>query len=161
MGYKLIVYGRIEGARDPNRDRDAAYPGAVYHYNRCALEALPDTDDEWPYLTRHMFAVASPSLEGGFDRGLFQGQIIHFGASLKADRLDQELQGLWLAKFETHLLKSLIWQSAGVHFEHELQTRATVHYKATQESLDEALDEFRQVGSKVQAEMDWRRSWKD
>lgn len=159
MGYKLIVYGRIEGARDPNREREAPFRGALYHHNRCALEALPDTDDDWPFLTRHMFDVASPKLGLSFDRGIFQTQIVHFGASLKtADRDGTEFVETWLAKFEKHLLSSLVWLSATVHFEHEILGQGTVHYETTSGSLREVLEEFRLVGTRVQADLEWRRS---
>jgi hypothetical protein len=78
--------------------------------NRNMLASLP-SGEAWPFLGREMFA--SCGTEG---EGLYQTQVIHFGASYKA--LEYEWR-LWIEQFEA-LLKNLYWASAVVHLETEL-----------------------------------------
>jgi hypothetical protein len=105
MGFESIVYGRIEGA---------TYRAAGQQFrqlqklNRQVIRSLP-LMDEWPFLTRHMFALPGPFPHGG----LYRCQVIHLGASFK------ELEGdlsIWLGKFEA-VLRRLYWFSARLQLE--------------------------------------------
>jgi hypothetical protein len=158
MGYKAVVYGRIEGSSEANRNRDAPYPGAIHHHNRCVVQGLPDTDSDWPFLTRHVFSLSVPKLEWNHDRGIYKGQIIHFGANLKADLADTDFAETWLQKFEQQLLTPLVWRTAAVHFEHEAAGKCTVSYAAESSSLREVLEDFCDVGVRINANiMRWAR----
>ena len=156
MGYTTIIYGRIEGAKDPSQNLNAPFPGSLYHHNRCALQSVPDTDKEYPFLTRHMFSLAVPKLGFNFDRGN-NPQIIHFGANLKVDRVNTSYADEWLDKFECSLLEQLVWKSAIVHFEHEVAGLCIVNYVVDSNSLMMVLDEFAGVGSRVEATLKWTR----
>lgn len=157
MGYRAIIYGRIEGAKEAARDRDAPFPGSIHHHNRCVLQGLPDTDSDWPFLTRHMFSMATPKLEWNADRGLYGVQLIHFGASLKVDFADTKFVGQWLEKFEQQLMKPLVWLSARIHFEHEAVGNCEFRYFAEPDSLRQVTEEFCAVGARVDANMGWVR----
>jgi hypothetical protein len=78
--------------------------------NRQVLASLP-SGEAWPFLGREMFASC-----GAEGEGLYQTQVIHFGASYRA--LEYEWR-LWIEQFEA-LLKNLYWASAVVHLETEL-----------------------------------------
>jgi hypothetical protein len=104
-----------------------------------------------------MFSLAVPKLEWNYDRGLYKTQIIHFGASLKVHGADTAFVDQWLDKFEQHLLRPLVWYTAVVHFEHEVAGRSVVDYEAESSSVGQVLDEFRDVGSRVEASLQWVR----
>lgn len=78
--------------------------------NRKVLASLP-SGEAWPFLGREMFSRCGTEGEG-----LYQTQVIHFGASYQA--LEYEWR-LWIEQFEA-LLKKLYWASAVVHLETEL-----------------------------------------
>ncbi|MBX9913926.1 MAG: hypothetical protein K2Y25_08515 [Pseudomonadaceae bacterium] len=78
--------------------------------NSRVLASLP-SGEAWPFLGREMFSNCATEGEG-----LYQTQVIHFGASYKA--LEYEWR-LWIAQFEA-LLQNLYWASAVVHLETEL-----------------------------------------
>ena len=116
MGMVSRLYGYIE----------EAWPGAnaggdskkmqllvdqsrrIERHNEAILQALPIID-EWPPISRHMFAYAPPDVQ----MITYKNRLIHFAASLK--EVDGDI-GQWIEKFE-HLLRSLYWESAVVHFE--------------------------------------------
>jgi hypothetical protein len=154
VSYKIIVYGRIEGMRDPASNLNAPFRGALYHHNRCAYESFPDVDDSYPYLTRHMFAIASPRLGEGYDRGLIR-QILHFGFCQKVSEDGKAFVNMWLDKLESTVLQSFVWKSVVAHFEHELSGRTTVEYSADDSSLDAIRNEFLEVGARVQSSLRW------
>ena len=118
MGVQSLLYGFIEeawpGARTDGSERHAKLlkdnARAIERHNEEVLSALPaEDDDDWPPLSRSMFAYApaqTPLIT-------YRRRIIHFAASLK--QLDEELRD-WLDKFEL-LLKDLYWERAVVHFE--------------------------------------------
>jgi hypothetical protein len=88
------------------------------------LQGLP-FEDEWPFLTRSMFAFP----DGGVMAGRYRSLPIHFGATLKAVEWDWDL---WLGKFEL-LLRRLFWAEALLH----LRTEATVgHHDYVYEAVD-------------------------
>lgn len=157
MGYQAIVYGRIAGAREASKGPDAPFPGSLHHHNQCVIQSLPDTDSDWPFLTRHMFSLATPKLESNVDRGIYRGQIIHFGAGLKVHPVDTQFVDQWLAKFEQQLLKQLVWLSATVHFEHETAGNCEFRYSTEPDSLRQVMDEFFLLGSRVEASLGWVR----
>jgi hypothetical protein len=97
-----IVYGCIEGATyyaDSSR---------YYRMNAELIAALPETD-EWPYLTRDLFAVPR-------DEHMFATQVVTFGASYN---LVEWVWDVWLAKFEG-LLRQMYWDAVHVHLRTEL-----------------------------------------
>lgn len=95
MGAESIVYGVIVGSRWMISE-----PKHLQDLNIAALEYLPSMDD-WPFLTREMFATAS----------YYRSQVIHFGASFKSV---EEAWTEWLEKFEA-LLSKLYWQQVQLH----------------------------------------------
>ncbi len=88
--------------------------------NQRVINRLPD-QDEWPFLSREMFAVSGDAPVFG----TYQTQIIHFGASYAAVEYEWEL---WMRKFE-ELLAKMYWVSATVHLETELSGNHTFHWE--------------------------------
>src|SRR5262249_32644835 len=122
MGMESIVYGRIEGA---------SYRGNNYRrlqdLNRAVIESLPEEDD-WPFLTRHLFALPGPWPHGG----LYRCQVIHFGGSFKG--LEDDWRR-WRDKFEA-LLRRLYWFSVRLHLETEARGRYEFAWLPDQAALD-------------------------
>ena len=154
MACFAVIYGRIEAASDAPGHIDAPYRGAIHAHNHRAIESLPDSDDEYPFLTRHMFGVAHPRLGFTIDRGIVR-QIIHFGASLKVGFEDAQFADAWLRKFEKCALDELAWSNAVVHFEHEAMGERVVRYAACPDSLRTLRAEFAEVGARVTAALKW------
>jgi hypothetical protein len=113
-----IVYGCI---RDWPADSQGER-GLRRAANEQVLMRLP-SGEAWPFLGREMFS--SCATEG---EGLYQTQVIHFGASYQA--LEYEWR-LWIEQFET-LLKKLYWASAVVHLETELNGCHTFRWNSEQ-----------------------------
>lgn len=94
-------------------------------HNDAALKSLPEFD-EWPPLTRQMFAITqdsdyareAPTYE-------YKGRVFHFGGQFKSIEYDWKA---WKAKFE-NLLTKLVWQEAYVHFEPEFSTLQTFKWR--------------------------------
>jgi hypothetical protein len=113
-----------------------------------------------------MFALALPKLtwsrefgvedSWNYDRGIHGGQIIHFGASLKVIE-NTDFADQWLQKFEQQVLTQLVWRTAVVHFEHETAGECTVRYAAATSSIREVYEDFRAVGCRVEAGIQWTR----
>lgn len=116
MESESIVYGCIRdwpsACQDEQRLRRET--------NRQVLASLP-SDEAWPFLGRKMFSCCATPGEG-----LYQTQVIHFGASYRA--LEYEWP-LWVEQFET-LLKRLYWASAVVHLETELKGCHTFRWES-------------------------------
>lgn len=127
MGHESTVYGIILGESDgpPEWER-------LPQLNRQVIESLP-TEDEWPFLTRPMFAIAGPSVR----EGCYRSQPIHFGATFKS--LEWEWHE-WLPKFEA-LLARLFWYDSYLHLRTELVGAFDYHYEADPER---AMARFRQ-----------------
>nr|WP_275973218.1 hypothetical protein [Pseudomonas marianensis] len=108
-----IVYGSIRdwpaADLDECRRRRAA--------NRRALGKLPQGEG-WPFIGREMFSFCT-------DEGLYQTQVIHFGASYRAVEYEWSL---WVRRFEA-LLDELYWTSAVVHLETELNGSHTFRWE--------------------------------
>jgi hypothetical protein len=117
MGHESVVYGAIIVPSWKDAD-----PGRLLTHNQTVIAALPESDD-WPFLTRPMFAFSGISVRTGH----YASFVIHFGATFKAVEWEW---AEWLAKFE-HLLAHLFWYDAYLH----LHTEGTVgdyeyHYGA-------------------------------
>ena len=116
MESESIVYGCI---RDwPSGDREQRL--ARRATNRRMLEQLPQ-GESWAFLGRDMFSFCAA--EGV---GLYQTQVIHFGASYQAIEYEWSL---WIKEFEA-LLKRLYWASAVVHLETELNGVHTFRWES-------------------------------
>jgi hypothetical protein len=108
MGHESIVYGAIVGS-----SWKISEPDRLQRLNQQVIAGLPETDD-WPFLTRAMFACAGDSVL----TGRYRSQPIFFGATFKAVEWEWDQ---WLAKFE-QLLARLFWDEVYLH----LRTEATV-----------------------------------
>ncbi|WP_028239192.1 hypothetical protein [Stutzerimonas azotifigens] len=115
MESESIVYGCIRDwpSADPLELRERR------ESNRQVLEALPRGGD-WPFIGREMF-----SFEQRDDAGLYQTQVIHFGASYRAVEYEWTL---WIRRFEA-LLRKLYWTQAVVHLETELNGSHTFRWE--------------------------------
>ena len=106
MESESIVYGCI---RDwPSADLEQCRQRRAN--NLAAVQALPQ-GEAWPFIGREMFSFCRDE-----DLGLYQTQVIHFGASYGAIEYEWNL---WIEAFEA-LLKRLYWASAVVHLDTEL-----------------------------------------
>ena len=116
MESESIVYGCI---RDwPSES--SAESRLRRQINSQVLAELP-AGDAWSFLGREMFASClQPSA------GLYQTQVIHFGASYRSVEYEWNL---WVAQFEA-LLKRLYWTSAVVHLETELNGTHTFRWES-------------------------------
>jgi hypothetical protein len=90
--------------------------------NRQVLQNLPAGGD-WPFIGRDMFSCCEQQ-----GLGLYQTQVIHFGASYQAIEYEWKL---WVQEFEA-LLKRLYWGSAVVHLETELNGMHTFRWESEQ-----------------------------
>ena len=116
MESESIVYGCI---RDWPSD-DPELPRLRRETNHGVLAELP-AGELWPFLGREMFSFCD--LPGA---GLYQTQVIHFGASYGAIEYEWNL---WIEAFEA-LLKRLYWASAVVHLETELNGMHTFRWES-------------------------------
>ena len=116
MESESIVYGCIRDwpSDDPEQRR------LRRETNHGVLAELP-SGDLWPFLGREMFSFCE--LPGA---GLYQTQVIHFGASYGAVEYEWNL---WIEAFEA-LLKRLYWASAVVHLETELNGMHTFRWES-------------------------------
>lgn len=106
MGHETVVHGYIRGA---TRAQGAHFYD-LHPPNRAVIDGLPDEDD-WPFLSRAMFACPGERS----DQGRYRTQLIHFGATLKEVEADWDE---WIAKWE-NLLRRLYWTEARVYRETE------------------------------------------
>jgi hypothetical protein len=111
-----IVYGCI---RDWPSD-NPAQSRLRREINRQVLDELP-TGDAWSFLGREMFACCEQPGDG-----LYQTQVIHFGASYRTVEYEWSL---WIKQFEA-LLKRLYWASAVVHLETEMNGTHTFRWES-------------------------------
>ncbi len=115
MESESIVYGCI---RDwPSADLEQCRQRRAN--NLAAVQALPQ-GEAWPFIGREMFSFCRDE-----DLGLYQTQVIHFGASYRAVEYEW---ALWVQRFEA-LLKQLYWTSAVVHLETELNGTHTFRWE--------------------------------
>ncbi len=112
-----FIYGYIEEAWPGARYEGSAERKQLLIQNARVIEdhteavllSLPE-DDEWPPLSRHMFALPPANAL----KISYKNRLVHFAASLK--EADWELRD-WLDKFEENLLGRLYWEKAVVHFQ--------------------------------------------
>lgn len=116
MESESIVYGSIRDwpSDSPSESRLRRL------LNQQVLEALP-VGHAWPFLGREMFSCCQRP-----GSGLYQTQVIHFGASYQTIEYEWKL---WVAEFEA-LLKRLYWASAVVHLETELNGTHTFRWES-------------------------------
>ncbi|CAD5109299.1 hypothetical protein [Zestomonas carbonaria] len=116
MESESLVYGCIRDwpSADPEQRRLRRAS------NRRELDALPQ-GDAWPFLGREMFSFCETP-----GQGLYQTQLIHFGASYLAVEYEWKL---WVEQFEA-LLRRLYWASAVVHLETELNGTHTFRWES-------------------------------
>lgn len=154
MGYLAVVYGYVECLAHLPGSAEAAHHSAVVLHNLRAIESIPDADPEYPFLTRHMFALAMPRLDASPDRGLLR-QIVHFGASIKVGMEDTRFSDRWLQKFADSVLRHLVWERAAVHFRHEIKGERVDHFEVDPPSLRAVLHEFSATGRWMLAGLKW------
>lgn len=116
MESESIVYGCI---RDWPSD-DPELRRLRRETNHGVLAELP-AGDLWPFLGREMFSFCEAP-----GAGLYQTQVIHFGASYGAIEYEWNL---WIEAFEA-LLKRLYWASAVVHLDTELNGMHTFRWES-------------------------------
>jgi hypothetical protein len=155
MGHQAIIYGRIQEIWEGTSTRWPKVP----EYNQCVLEALPDEDEHWPFLTRHLFAVAPRAYHGNAQRGEYRGRIVHFAVSLNGDPHDREWPAKFLSKLEQNVLTRLLWKSAKVHFESALFAEKVFVYQSDPESIGALQIELaeKRFGERVDSEVTWNR----
>jgi hypothetical protein len=109
MGIGVVVHGIIESPGWASQETSVR----AYRHNRRVIEALPQSDSEWPFITRSMFSILP--LRPSFDIRIAQYEtaIIHFAGVYKnMYHLDAD----WVRKFE-RLLARLCWTRAIVYNE--------------------------------------------
>jgi hypothetical protein len=155
MGHQAIIYGRIQEIWEGTGTRWPTVP----EYNQAALESLPDEDEHWPFLTRHLFAVAPRAYYGNAQRGEYRGRIIHFAASLNGDPHERDWPAKFLSKFEQLVLRRLLWKSAKVHFESALFAEKIFVYQADLESIGALQIELaeKRFGERIDSEVTWQK----
>lgn len=120
LNHETIIYGMI--------DAGDIEDNAHHELNRTVLAQLPEIDQD-PPLTSGMFAVTGKG-------EMYQSQIIHFAASIKALEANWHV---WLEKFE-HLLGQLHWFGVILHLESELfEGDYQYQWVVTDESVDQDL----------------------
>jgi hypothetical protein len=165
VGHQAIIYGRIQGARESAK----GLTGCLHTHNAAPIQTLPDRDEQWPFLARHLFGLADHLLDWDADRGLYKSQVIHFGASFKDEPREEAHWKNWLIKFEGLLLKKLVWESAKVHCETDSRQERVYLYRARPESVRDLLVELEQCGSGMCNEIrldrhqfdlkEWQENW--
>lgn len=118
MDPESIVYGCIRDC--PDSDPQARRSRRLH--NRQVLDALPEPGP-LSLLSRQMFSFCR--FEGD---GLYQTQVIHFGASYPGVEYEW---ATWLRQFE-RLLGGLYWSSAVVHLDTELKGLHTFRWESEQ-----------------------------
>jgi hypothetical protein len=134
MGHQIVIYGMIEGPAAGDQMR------ALKEHNDAIIRGLP-AEDQWPWLTRSMFA-----LPGRWPQGTYREQIIHFGLSMKDDpplspnsafkpdrgwpKEDRKSVYGWIEKFEK-LLREMFWFGANVHLITEFEADRVFYYPPT------------------------------
>ncbi|HEX5842798.1 MAG TPA: hypothetical protein VFY62_09980 [Pseudomonas sp.] len=116
MESESIVYGCIRDCPSDSSEQSRLRR----ELNRQVLDELP-AGDTWSFLGREMFACCEQPGDG-----LYQTQVIHFGASYRTVEYEW---ALWIKQFEA-LLKRLYWASAVVHLETELNGTHTFRWES-------------------------------
>ena len=130
MGERCSLSGHIQSAWYYCRtDKDTR---ALAARNQQVISELPEFD-EWPFLTRGMFAFSpNETFVGDEVTTTYRGQVIYFGGSFSKLYLEWHE---WLEKFES-LLRRLYWEHAAAVLKPELIVHQTYYWKATRESME-------------------------
>lgn len=121
MGMRTTLYGYIE---EMNFWKSPII-NEVKRHNHKVIRNLKN-DDEWPPLSREMFAITCNSNNEIYRPNMeYSGRIIHFGANLKS--VEYELNE-WIVKYEK-LLSKLIWLESKVHFQTEYAELQTLSWR--------------------------------
>lgn len=117
---RTTIYGYIEEMdfwKDPIRSK-------VRKHNFEIIDSLPKAD-EWPPLSKEMFAIANNFRNHPGPNVEYSGRIIHFGANLKS--VEREWNE-WKIKFE-NLLTNLFFIEARAHFKTEYSSLETSSWR--------------------------------
>lgn len=125
MDQQSVVYGCIKDTVFGDGDTSADYRRSN---NREVMQELPSVE-EWPLLSREMFAMPVAGSELEEDDDGMHTDVMHFGSSYKAVEYEWEQ---WLAKFEA-MLKRMYWVSATVHLQTELNGTHTFSWESHDE----------------------------
>ncbi len=82
----------------------------VFQQNRRVIEHLPESDPEWPSITRSMFSLLPLPRSSEVGIPQYENQLIHFAGSYRNMFV---IEAKWLSKFES-ILSRLCWFSATV-----------------------------------------------
>lgn len=127
MGMSTTLYGCILEFGPYNEFHDR-----IKEHNDSVLRSLPEFD-EWPPLTRQMFAVTQNSdfkvIPPNYE---YYGRAFHFGGQFKSIECEWKE---WKAKFEM-LLTKLIWMEAFVHFKPEYADLQTFRWSLNLDNWD-------------------------
>ena len=130
MGHEAMVFGCIEGA--------TWHSGEEYRrlqaLNAAVILALP-ANDEWPFMTRDMFALPAP-----FPQGTYRCQVIHFGMSLKDDPYDRSVWDTWLGKFEG-VIRKLYWFSVVAYVRTDFEPDRIYEWSPTDKAVRQMVAE--------------------
>ena len=109
MGVSVIVHGFIKTLGLSIDERTQR----LHRHNCEVIGALPEFDDEWPFLTRSMFSlpVLGSTQEAALSVPHYESVVIAFGGSYKNLFV---LDADWIRKFE-QLLSRLCWDEAYVY----------------------------------------------
>jgi len=107
MGIGVVVHGIIKSPGWANQEPSER----TYAHNQRVIEALPEGDTEWPYITRSMFSILP--LRRSLDMNIpqYEDAVIHFAGGYKGMLI---LEADWIRKFEK-LLAQLCWTRATVY----------------------------------------------
>ena len=109
MGIGVVVHGIIRapgvGTEEPSMRTHA--------HNQRVIEALPESDTEWPFFTRSMFSMLPLRTSLDVQIPQYENAVIHFAGDYKGMLI---LEADWIRKFEK-LLAQLCWTRATVYNE--------------------------------------------
>jgi hypothetical protein len=109
MGIGIVVHGVIVAPGWANQEPSLR----VHRHNRRVIRALPESDAEWPFLTRSMFSFVRLRKTFAHQTPQYEHALIHFAGDYKNMFV---LEAAWIRKFEA-LLAKLCWYEAFVYHE--------------------------------------------
>lgn len=125
----------------------------INSHNQDTLNELSIVD-EWPPLTRNMFAITN-DVEEGTSLYTYSGRLIHFGANFKSIEYEWEE---WKNKFEDLLCK-LYWVEAEVHFVTEYAGVQTFEWRVDLKKwcIKDGLTPIKKEYWDFQGQIDWSK----
>jgi len=109
MGIGVTIHGFIESSGYGKQKESVE----TYKLNKAAINSLPYSDPEWPFITRSMFNVQPLRKSKDINLPQYENLLINFCASYKNMYL---IESAWVRKFEL-LLSKLCWREAQVYNE--------------------------------------------